>query len=156
MVLKRLGHRGDTIVEVLIAIGIVSLVLTAAYVTAHRNYLAMQDAQEHGNALKLLERQTEALKAYNVDGHSALLAAAANGFCMGVGDDLAIVSQASGCVEGPTGAPAANGQEPAYTIKITKVTTVSIGTGQDFMLTATWDSVLGDGQARVQMEYGLY
>lgn len=154
--LKRLGQRGDTIVEVLIAIGIMSLVLTAAYVTAHRNYLSMQDAQERGNALKLLERQTEALKAYNVQGHSALLTAASTSFCMGVGSDLSILTQANDCVVDSTGQTAAAGEEPAYTISITKTAGVSIGSGQDFMLKATWDSILGDSQASVQMEYGLY
>jgi len=156
VVRKRFGQRGDTIVEVLISIGIISLVLTAAYVTAHRNYLSMQDAQERGNALKLLERQTEALKAYNVQGHSALLAAASGDFCMGVGDTLTILTQASDCVVDSTGQKAAAGEQPAYTISITKAAGVSIGSGQDFMLKATWDSILGDGQASVQMEYGLY
>jgi type II secretory pathway pseudopilin PulG len=57
----RLGRAGDTIVEVLIAVGIVSLVLTGAYAVTNRNNAAGQKTQEQLNALKLVERQSELL-----------------------------------------------------------------------------------------------
>lgn len=56
---KALNNTGDTIVEVLIAIAIVSLVLTSAYALTNRNTAASQEAQEQTNALKLVERQSE-------------------------------------------------------------------------------------------------
>lgn len=58
-----LGSAGDTIVEVLIAIAIVSLTLTSAYALTRRNTLASQQTQEQSTALKLVERQTELLLA---------------------------------------------------------------------------------------------
>ncbi len=61
----RLGLRqeGDTIVEVLIAIAIVSLILTAAYVISNKNTLAIQGNQERIQAQHLVEAQIEALRA---------------------------------------------------------------------------------------------
>ncbi len=57
------GERGDTIIEVLIAIGIVSLVLTSAYALTNRNVLANQETQEQAYAQKLVEQQVEILRA---------------------------------------------------------------------------------------------
>jgi len=61
--LSPLGTAGDTIVEVLIAIAIVSLTLTSAYAVTRRNTTASQQTQEQSTALKLVERQTELLLA---------------------------------------------------------------------------------------------
>ncbi|MGH7157761.1 MAG: type IV pilus modification PilV family protein [Candidatus Saccharimonadales bacterium] len=55
-------ERGDTIVEVLISISVVSLVLGGAYVTTNRSLLATRAAEERGNSLKLAESQVEQLK----------------------------------------------------------------------------------------------
>jgi len=60
-----LNRRGDTIVEVLIAIAIVSLVLTAAYVITTKNTIAIQANQERIQAQHLVEGQIEALRAQN-------------------------------------------------------------------------------------------
>ena len=57
------SERGDTIIEVLIAIGIVSLVLTSAYVLTNRNVQANQEVQEQAYAQKLIEQQVELLRA---------------------------------------------------------------------------------------------
>ncbi len=55
------NQRGDTIVEVLIAVAVISLILTAAYATTNRNVQATQDAQEQNYAVKLVETQLELL-----------------------------------------------------------------------------------------------
>jgi len=57
--LKRLAQTGDTIVEVLIAIVIVSSVLVAAYASATRNTLTNQETQERSQALQLATTQLE-------------------------------------------------------------------------------------------------
>lgn len=165
---RRLYQRGDTIVEVLIAIAIMSLILTAAYVTANRNYLSMQDAQERGTALKLLERETEAMKAYNVlpGGHASLIGAAGN-FCMvltptgvpAIATNNGRTDGTNKCLFAPDATQANSGQEPAYSITIgPPATPPSIGiNGTLFMLQARWDSILGQTQQnKVQIEYGVY
>lgn len=63
--LQKKRQRGDTIVEVLIAIGIVSLVLTAAYNMSNRNSRTMQDVREQTRAQKLVEAQIESLRIDN-------------------------------------------------------------------------------------------
>lgn len=76
--------RGDTIVEVLLAIAIVSAVLAGAYVTTNRSLLIGRDAQEASEALELAEGQIERIKSLSAqpvvgrDIYSASLV----GFCI--------------------------------------------------------------------------
>jgi prepilin-type N-terminal cleavage/methylation domain-containing protein len=65
----RVGQRGDTIVEVLIALTILASALGIAYATAHRSLRNSRQAQEHGEAYKLAESQLEALR--NLSGSPA-------------------------------------------------------------------------------------
>lgn len=60
--MRRLGQRGDTIVEVLIALAVLSIVLTGAYVSSRNSLNNTRDAQERGEALKLAEEQLEKLR----------------------------------------------------------------------------------------------
>jgi Tfp pilus assembly protein PilV len=55
------NQRGDTIVEVLISILVVSVVLVTAYVTTNHNINSMQDTQEHSEALQIAQAQLEYL-----------------------------------------------------------------------------------------------
>lgn len=54
---------GDTIIEVLVAIAVVSLVLVGAYSSVNHSTLSTQDSQEHIQALKLIQSQVEFLRA---------------------------------------------------------------------------------------------
>lgn len=58
----RQNSRGDTIVEVLLALTVLTAVLVGAYVTANRSQQASQAAKERGEAVKLAESQLERLK----------------------------------------------------------------------------------------------
>jgi prepilin-type N-terminal cleavage/methylation domain-containing protein len=60
--MKRMSNRGDTIIEVLLAIAIVGSVLTGAFVAINRSMNASQQAQERSQATKLVEIQLERLK----------------------------------------------------------------------------------------------
>lgn len=60
--MKYLNQKGDTIVEVLLAIAIVSAVLGGAFVSVNNSYVGTRQSQERGEALKLLEGQLERLK----------------------------------------------------------------------------------------------
>jgi hypothetical protein len=53
---------GDTIVEVLIAVAVVSLVLGAAFAVVNRTLHNAQQAREHTEALNLLQGQLERVK----------------------------------------------------------------------------------------------
>lgn len=56
------NQRGDTIIEVLIAITVVSAVLGSAYAIVNRTVNNSQQAKEHSQALKVAEEQLERLR----------------------------------------------------------------------------------------------
>lgn len=58
------NQRGDTIVEVLISISILSLILTISYALSNRNTAYIRQSQERGEAQKISERQLELLRGY--------------------------------------------------------------------------------------------
>lgn len=60
--------RGDTIVEVLISISVLSLILTASYALANRSSQGVRQAQERSEALKITEGLLEKLKSELSDG----------------------------------------------------------------------------------------
>jgi type II secretory pathway pseudopilin PulG len=60
--MRKINQQGDTIVEVLIAIMVVSLVLVTAYAATTRNVSIMQDTEEHSEALQLAQTQLEFLR----------------------------------------------------------------------------------------------
>lgn len=60
---KQGSQRGDTLVEVMIAMAIMSLVLAGAYVTSTRNSAAMHATQEREQGQRLVESQIEMLRA---------------------------------------------------------------------------------------------
>ncbi len=55
-------RRGDTIIEVLMAMAIMGLILSAAYATASRNLRTSQLTAERTDALKVAEEQIEVMK----------------------------------------------------------------------------------------------
>ncbi len=60
-------QRGDTIVEVLIAVAIVSSVLAGAFTVSQKSALAVRDSQERGEMLQMLESQVELVRALALD-----------------------------------------------------------------------------------------
>lgn len=56
--------KGDTMIEVLISIAIISLVLTISYALSNRNSQYIQQSQERGEAQKISEQQLELLRNY--------------------------------------------------------------------------------------------
>lgn len=63
--LRRLGIRGDTIVEVLIVLIVLTSVLTVAYTVATRSQRTSRQTEEHTQALKMAESQLENIRAYS-------------------------------------------------------------------------------------------
>lgn len=65
MQIKKLinNNRGDTIIEVLIAVVILTLIITGAYVTSNDSLKNIIDAQERIQALGVAQSQTETLRA---------------------------------------------------------------------------------------------
>lgn len=60
--LTRVGSKGDTIIEILLSIAVLSMVLSVSYGLANRSSQANRQAQERGEAQKLAEEQLELLR----------------------------------------------------------------------------------------------
>jgi type II secretory pathway pseudopilin PulG len=139
-----IGQRGDTIVEVLISIAVISLVLGGAYVTTNTSLMSTRAAQEQGDALKLVEGQIEQIKGAVNDGVAAT-SLPGSGFCMrnGVAESVP-----ANCKVKADSTLASGSTQPAYQISITRNT-------NKFTITNRWITVAGDNSS-VQMTYRVY
>jgi type II secretory pathway pseudopilin PulG len=151
------SEAGDTIVEVLICIMIISTVLTGAFVTTSRSQHGIRNSQEHAEALQLIESQLEQLRA-NARRSNSDVFGTAQPFCMHSTSangptPLYAVHQAK-CVLDSGGDPTTG--EPAYKIGITRSSGGVSSDGWLFTVHVHWDSVTGQGQEKEQMVYRLY
>jgi prepilin-type N-terminal cleavage/methylation domain-containing protein len=136
MLRLRKNQQGDTIVEVLIAIAVVSMVLVAAYVTTVHSVNTMEDTQEHSEALQLAQTQLEFLHNYN-----SSVTPVADGDCFKA--DGTLTATASNCVvnaSGTTTAPTlftikiTNDSPPTYAVAVTWASLSQGGTTNDVTL----------------------
>lgn len=134
---RRLSERGDTIVEVLIAIAIASFVLVSAYVTANKNALSNQDAQERSQALQLAQTQLEFLHSTSLGAYNCF---DATGTPVGTSGDN------SSCIVNSNGSKN-TGAQPKYTIAVTKPTATT------YKVDIGWDSLISTGQNHINLYY---
>lgn len=64
------NQRGDTILEVLISVAVLSLVLSSTFALANKNSQANRQAAERGEAQKIAQSEMEKLKVYLATGGS--------------------------------------------------------------------------------------
>lgn len=147
-----LRERGDTIVEVLIAVAVISMILGGAFVVTNRNFLNTRDAQERGNALKLVEGQVEQLKGLVATDSDLIFGASVpSPFCIVPGNNVTPPSVTdagnAACHVNSAGVP--TGVEPTYNLSIVR-------TGNTFTVMNQWTHVRGDITNQVSMKYRLY
>lgn len=144
---QSLRERGDTIVEVLIAITVISAVLGGAYVATNRSFLASRDAQERTAGLKLVESQLEQLKGVIASSPNTIFGGSVPAsFCV-TGPTSVADSGNSACYLDSSGTP--TGGEPRYHLSITR-------SGNTFTVKNDWAAVRGGAQNHIQMKYRLY
>lgn len=139
--------RGDTMVEVLIAIAVVALVLGGAYVTTNRSLQATRAAEERAVALKLAESQIERVKGL-LAADPGSVTGATSPFCVSSASNLPVPASDADCAVGANGDPSS--AEPVYHLSIAKPT------ANDFVLTVQWFNVSGQGQDSLQLRYRAY
>lgn len=146
---KSYNQRGDTLVEVLISIAIVSVILAGAFVTSSHSEQGVLNSQEHGVALKYVQSQLEQLRALDqTDPTSNIFTSYTNSsFCMVNG---AAVMNLSNCNFDNSGVQKTSG-EPLYHISIVRSSSANASL---FTVTAKWDQITG-GQSQEQMYYRL-
>lgn len=158
---KQLTERGDTIVEVLIAIAIISSILSGAYIVVNKSLIAGREAQERGNALKLSEGQLERLKSLSSSNPDklfnttdAIFTDASLSFCVNDANELVpaklgndAVTDAA-CKVGADGNPTT--EEPMYKLYIKRESM------HTFILTTKWSSLKNFEDNSVQLIYKAY
>lgn len=128
MLMSKWNNRGDTILEVLIAILIVSSILGAAYASTSRSLQVTRTAQERGEALKIAESQLEQIK--TATDRSSPDVIAPDNFCI-----------AGGVVT----AACANG---LYTTVVNHV-----AGSHDFVVKVTWEKLGGGPDNELELDY---
>ncbi len=131
--LTDINNAGDTIIEVLIAIAVVSLLISGAYVLSNRSSKGIRMSQEHGEALKYAEAQLEQTKAAIENSGASSLPAVPFCFISGT----ATTVSGTNC---DTSTPVPYSQA---------VTTPSVN---DYKVTITWPGVI-QTQDSVELDY---
>jgi type II secretory pathway pseudopilin PulG len=140
------SEAGDTIVEVLISIAVVSVVLAGAFVVTNRSLQATRSSQERSIALKLAESQLEQIKGLSVSNPGIIFnASTLSPFCIVA--NVPVPASNAGCATDASGAP--NSTEPVFRMTI-------IRTGNLFSLTENWQDVNGRNADKIQLKYRVY
>lgn len=149
MSIKRLlqSQRGDTIVEVLISILVITSVLGGAFVMTNRSLQNTRTSQERVNAIKLTESQVELIKDVVANNPNAIFGAGVPAtYCINSSGTVLISTNAA-CKVDQTGT--ATTKEPAFNLSITR-------SGNTFTVNNTWSNIRGGGTNSVQMKYRAY
>ncbi len=148
------AERGDTLVEVMIAIIIVASVIGGAYVVSNKSLQTTRGSQERQNALKVAESQVEQLKSLIAVNSASIFGGGAPAtFCLGSDAtgthvyDVTIPAQKANCTVDASGNPAT--AAPDYTVQIKR-------TANDFALTETWEDISGHFNDSLQLNYRAY
>lgn len=142
--LKRSNQRGDTVVEVLICIAIISLVLGGAFVLTNRSLQGTRMAQERLNAIKLAESQLDQVKSLASTNPTAIFGATGN-FCINNSVQVK-TSTDPDCRVNVSGQPTTT--QPQFRLAVSRVTNT-------FTVQVVWDNVKGT-QDNVEMKYNVY
>lgn len=145
---KSCRQRGDTLVEVLIAIAVVSMVLGGAYAVTNRSLLATRAAQERAIALKLAESQVERIKGIMATNPDSVMTMTGD-FCIAANTGLPVASTNSACLVDTDGNPAPSSVQPAFRIVVNR-------SGNTFTVTEGWEDVNGKQTDSLQLRYRVY
>jgi Tfp pilus assembly protein PilV len=155
----KLGNRGDTIVEVLIAIAVLGAALGGAYVTANRNSLTNRASQERLEAVKVAESQLERLKALSSSSETQanlIFNPPATDFCVTQANQTVTASSASCLVDssGNSGTGSAR-----YQVSIEKGADITTPVGVEgaiFTISVNWSSVRANANEALSYKYEVY
>jgi type II secretory pathway pseudopilin PulG len=148
------NQRGDTIVEVLLAMAVLGMVLGTSFGIVNRSLATGRDAQERSEASKLTESQIEKLKTASSDPDNGFFNIAENSiYCITdtldveefdsggiIQDDVDLSTYTDPCKSGPDG---------RYRLSI-------IRSGNVFTVRSRWNSIRGDQLNEAKMTYRTY
>ncbi len=145
-------YRGDTIVEVLIAMAVIALVLGGSYATASRSLQVGRRAQERVEAVKLVEAQIEQLKYLAIDPTKDMFNANAgqNIFCIDNSAKVAITD-----FNNHAAYPGACVKQGLFSVGM-RYEGANPGQDNTFTVQAKWDRLGGGGTEEVVVKYRLH
>lgn len=157
--LRSLNQRGDTIVEVLIALAILASALGIGYAAASSGLKGTQQASEHSQALKIAQAQAETL---NTNSANSSLYNTGNVFCY---NGIAYTDWASAGL-GTHHPPATASTDPLdgtdypggcmQGLFHTSVAYTGSVPNDTFTITVRWVAVTGRGNDQVQLNYRVH
>lgn len=154
----RASQRGDTLVEVLLAIAVVSSVLAISYSIMNRTLLTIRDNQERTEATKLAQAQIESIR-----GASSLPSLGTN-FCINGGTVTTISSSdidfsdpsADNIVDIPTACGGGGGGSvPPGNIYRTVVQSNAVGNVTVYTVYVRWIQLSTSRHSQVALSYGM-
>lgn len=151
-----LKNRGDTIVEVIIVLAVLSLAVTISYTTANRSLLGARQAQENAKATQLLHAQLEALRYLAPSGAAAGSPTdvfQAGPFCITTTGGTYQVAKPAPPLPSPSAS--CHAVDTYYDISITYQNNPP-DYPDTFTLSVSWEDVSGDGQNSVKMNYRVH
>lgn len=125
-------ERGDTIVEVMISLIVISAIIVGAFLVSRASTRNIRNSQEHTHALQLLQGQVELLRAYIPTDPTDPTLQSTNNFCM----------KSDGTPDNTAGSCAL--VDTFYTLVINRDTSTdstkaaSEGFGNTYRFTVTW------------------
>lgn len=152
MIARRLNQRGDTIVEVLLALLVLGAVLAGAYVSSSSSLRGTRMAQERGEALKLIEGQLERIKS-----NPSAFISQPGYFCVDLASGLAVSGfspnpPADASADPLSGYPSScrQGNIPYY------VSIIRDGANGTYAARARWVRIGGGSNQEVKISYRVY
>jgi Tfp pilus assembly protein PilV len=149
---SRNTQAGDTIVEVLIAIAVISMILAGAFAVTSRSSRAVRDSQEHAEALFLLQGQVERVRTLSTSVSSPVYNSAI--FCV---DDSNTVQTGFGYTSLPPLASDNWSQYPTACKGVNNLYNESItydSGSHIFTFLSRWDGITGD-RNQVELFYRI-
>jgi prepilin-type N-terminal cleavage/methylation domain-containing protein len=132
---------GDTIIEVIIAIAVISTILSGAFLVTTHSTRAVRDSEEHAEALQYLQGQVELLRA--AASHTGGLPSTINvPFCLSSGQYYQPAANSAQCTIGSF-----------YSVSIVSPSSSpAVNATTTFKLTASWAALSG-GTDTVYLAY---
>ena len=138
------SNKGDTIIEVTMAILVVGTILGGAYVAANRYFKNVRQAQEYSTALKIAEGQIEQIKSLAASSDNTPFSQTSP-FCI-LNGGFQDASNASNCI---------TTDNIAYKQKIER-TSDDAAHRYDFVVTVSWENINGGSNSVLKLIYRMY
>ena len=142
-------QKGETIVEVLIAVAVIASALGGAFAISNRSRNTVQSNQERYQAQLYANEQADLLHAY-LGADATRRAALPANFC--IVNSGGVLSRTSNTSETSVGA--ACNKSSLYKVNVTRKSAANTSF-EVYTITVVWDSILlSSGQERVELVYG--